>query len=56
MIQTEEINFEESINVALVSNAEIYLDFMNKIKSNKGLNNLFLSQMFQWYSELLKGE
>ena len=56
IVQLKKMKLEESIDTALVSNADDYLDFMNNIKTDKGLNNFFLGQMFHWYNSLLKGE
>jgi type I restriction enzyme R subunit len=42
---------KESIEQALIANADEFIDFFDKIQSDKAFGHFFMKEMYRWYSE-----
>jgi hypothetical protein len=42
---------QNSVNEALLSNADENLNFMSKIETDQAFGKFFMSEMFKWYSQ-----
>lgn len=49
----KKLKLKESIDKAFLSNADDYLQFMNKIEEDKSFSSFFMSQMYHWYENMI---
>jgi type I restriction enzyme R subunit len=47
---------KESINTALVNNADEFLSFMSKTETDPGFGKFFFSEMFKWYEQAVSSK